>query len=138
MSKFNGGKARVMVSSEVNEAKIQRAALACAGGISGVTIGMLVGSVVGAAVTAAFVLPKLRDGEVVSEDMANGVTTIGANLGAGAGAVVGFTIGTMAGRALGNEILEEKKQAAEARAEEVFGKEGEKGDPSITVVLPVS
>lgn len=113
MSKFNGVKARVMVSSEVNEAKIQRAALAGAGGISGATIGMLVGSVVGAAVTAAVLLPKLHDGEVVSEDMANAATTIGANLGAGAGAVMGFAIGAMAGRALGNEILESKKAEAE-------------------------
>jgi hypothetical protein len=138
MSKFNGVKARVMVSREVNEAKMRRAALAGAGGLGGATIGMLVGSVVGAAVTAATLLPKLHDGEGVSEDTANAVTAIGANLGAGAGAVVGFAIGTMAGRAIGNEILEEKKRAAEARAEEAFGKEGEKGDPSITVVLPVS
>lgn len=113
MSKFNGVKARVMVSREVDEAKIQRAALAGMGGISGATVGMLVGSVVGAAVTSATLLPKWNDGAGVSEDMANAAMTLGANLGAGAGAVLGFAIGTAAGRALGNEILESKKAEAE-------------------------
>jgi hypothetical protein len=58
MSKFNGVKARVMVSREVDEAKLQRAVLAGAGGLSGAAVGMLVGSVVGAAVTSATLLPK--------------------------------------------------------------------------------
>lgn len=137
MSKFNGVKARVMVSREVDEAKLQRAVLAGAGGLSGATVGMLVGSVVGAAVTSATLLPKWNEGDGVSEDMANAAMTIGANLGAGAGAVMGFAIGTMAGRALGNEILEEKKRAAEVIAKESL--EGaEEGDLPISVVPPAS
>lgn len=113
MSKFNGVKARVMVSREVDEAKLQRAVLAGVGGFSGATVGMLVGSVVGAAVTSATLLSKWDEGEGVSEDRANAAMTIGANLGAGAGAVMGFAIGAMAGRALGNEILESTKAEVE-------------------------